>query len=183
MKSFGSFTSEKGRTITFREPSQEDVTSLLEFANALIHEDLYIQLGGSQSGKPLALMEEQQYVDRIVGELEKREGVHILAFHESTLVGNAGVTKGRNRREHVGSLGIALHEDYRGEGIGRKLIEILLHQVKSIGIQMVELKVYHPNLQAIGLYQKMGFQEIGRFPNSGRYKDGFIDEVWMYKIL
>ncbi|MDO9405587.1 MAG: GNAT family N-acetyltransferase [Polaromonas sp.] len=53
----------------------------------------------------------------------------------------------------------------RGAGVGRSLIEFVLN---SLQVQRVD--VNEPNLQAIGFYEKMGFQVEGRseLDGSGR---------------
>lgn len=174
-----SFESKKGNTITFRHPEEGDVDILLDFINALIDEDIYIQL----HGKHVTREHEEEYVKNSVSDLKAKNAVHVLAFHNNVLVGNASIIKGKHRHEHIGLFGIALAKDYRGEGIGEKLTEYVLSQVSSINIQMVELKVYHPNDAAINLYKKLGFKEIGRFPGGAKYKDDYIDEIWMVKEL
>ncbi len=48
--------------------------------------------------------------------------------------------------------GIALDEEYQGYGIGRKLIELLLDQVKGQNVILYT----HP--RTVALYEKMGFR-------------------------
>lgn len=54
---------------------------------------------------------------------------------------------------------IALLEEYRGRGIGKKLIEIVIKNAKKAG-KKVKLQVAWFNQNAYGLYKKLGFQVI-----------------------
>ncbi|RMH81434.1 MAG: GNAT family N-acetyltransferase [Acidobacteria bacterium] len=62
----------------------------------------------------------------------------------------------------------ALHElvvlpEYRGKGIGKKLVEKALEYFKDRGLDTVELWVGDQNKQAIEFYKSLGFQEKDRF--------------------
>ena len=54
---------------------------------------------------------------------------------------------------------IWLLKEYRGLGLGRKLVESLLEFARSHGYQRIELKVASPQIQpeAVGLYSSLGF--------------------------
>ncbi|WP_297417475.1 GNAT family N-acetyltransferase [Clostridium sp.] len=54
---------------------------------------------------------------------------------------------------------IALLEEYRGRGIGKELIEIVIKNAKKAG-KNVRLQVAWFNQNAYGLYKKLGFQVI-----------------------
>lgn len=177
------FISKKGKEITLRYPLSTDVGILLDFAHHLIDEDAYIKISGVTSRNDLTHENEEKYVLDLLKEISEKQGIHALAFHEDRLIGNAGITKGSVRKEHVGLLGISIHRDFRGEGIGREMMTYLLGEAKKIGLTIIELKVYGPNSQAIHLYKKLGFEEVGRLPDSIRYRDTFLDEVWMAKKL
>lgn len=76
---------------------------------------------------------------------------------------------------HAGSLGMGLIPAYRGQGLGRRLIEATLRAARDAGIERVELSVHADNDRAIALYEKVGFVREGFARNSvridGRYKD------------
>jgi ribosomal protein S18 acetylase RimI-like enzyme len=55
---------------------------------------------------------------------------------------------------HVGVLGMGLLPDYRGRGIGRRLLDELLRRSP---FERVELSVFADNTAAIALYEKAGF--------------------------
>ena len=54
---------------------------------------------------------------------------------------------------------IALAEKYRGQGVGKKLIETVKDWAREKGLNRMELRVAHENTNARGFYEKMGFKD------------------------
>lgn len=52
---------------------------------------------------------------------------------------------------------VAVHPDYRGKGIGEKLVRSLLDYEKNNGVTRVNLEVREGNISARKLYEKCGF--------------------------
>ena len=62
-------------------------------------------------------------------------------------------------------MNIAVHPDYRKQGIGTGLILALIRELSSRGSHSLMLEVRASNEQAISVYSKLGFSEIGRRRN------------------
>lgn len=78
---------------------------------------------------------------------------------------------------HVGVLGMGVLKDYRGRGLGRRLIEAALaHARDKNGIEKVELTVFESNTRAAALYESAGFVLEGRRLR-GRRLDGVYDNL------
>ena len=58
---------------------------------------------------------------------------------------------------------IALYPDYRGQGIGTRLLGIARGQARDHGLDVLSLQVYASN-PAVRLYERHGFVEAGRQP-------------------
>lgn len=87
---------------------------------------------------------------------------------------------GQNRR---GGLGMGLLPEYRGQGLGSKLLGSVLDHAKNFGLEKVELHVYTSNQTAIALYKKFGF-EIEGLIKKYRILDGeYFDALTMAKFL
>lgn len=67
-------------------------------------------------------------------------------------------------------LNIAILPEYQGNGYGRVLMEHLMLQTLSEGLENVTLEVRKGNGRAIGLYEKFGFKCVGIRPKY--YMDG-----------
>jgi ribosomal-protein-alanine N-acetyltransferase len=62
-------------------------------------------------------------------------------------------------------LNICIDPKWQGKGLGMKLLRRLLKIARQHGAEMAYLEVRRSNRVAIGLYQKLGFVEIGRRRN------------------
>lgn len=66
---------------------------------------------------------------------------------------------------------LVIHSDYRRQGLGQTLLYVSLARAWMRGLEWATLEVRSSNQRAIALYQKFGFQEIGRrrryYQNSG----------------
>ena len=68
-----------------------------------------------------------------------------------------GMLRGWDEGYSVPSLGIIIHPDYRGKGLGKKFMTFLHNQAKQKGAKQIALKAYPGNKSAIALYKKMGY--------------------------
>ena len=50
--------------------------------------------------------------------------------------------------------------DYRGTGIGKRLLELAIDKAKQLGYQRMELETASPLKTAVALYQSYGFKEF-----------------------
>lgn len=62
---------------------------------------------------------------------------------------------------HRGSVGMGLIPEFRGRGLGLRLIDAALQQAWEWGLSRVELSVHADNTAAITLYEKVGFKREG----------------------
>lgn len=62
-------------------------------------------------------------------------------------------------------MNLAVHPDYQRQGIGEKLVLELIEGLKERGSQCLTLEVRASNVPAKRLYEKLGFQEVGRRKN------------------
>ena len=61
-------------------------------------------------------------------------------------------------------MNIAVAPEYRKQGIGKALIEALMEYLRQKKVIALLLEVRVSNASAIALYQKMGFEQVGRRP-------------------
>jgi putative acetyltransferase len=86
-----------------------------------------------------------------------------VAVLDGQVVGMAGLHVGTGKGRHCANLGIMVHDQFQGRGIGRELMDMLLHMADNfLGLTRVELEVYPDNLRAITLYESCGFEHEGR---------------------
>lgn len=114
------------------------------------------------------------------------ENYVVGAFAGSKLVGTVGF--GRNARQkqrHKAKIwGVFVHEDYRGYGIARGLMEEVLRRAEDLaGLDQVILTVGAHQAAAKRLYASLGFVVFGHEPAALKIGGELVDEDHMlYRI-
>jgi L-phenylalanine/L-methionine N-acetyltransferase len=86
----------------------------------------------------------------------------IVAELGERLVGMASIIQRKGRQSHVGDIGMSVHDDFCGRGIGTALLAALVDLSDNwLNLKRLELTVYVDNEAAIRLYQKFGFEVEG----------------------
>lgn len=171
----------KGLDVMLRYPMQQDVQALWEFINTLSQEQTFILF----QGKTISIEDEQDYLAQTLDQIQNRRTVMILAFSDGRLIGNTDVTLMDGVSSHVGELGIAVAQPYRGQGVGELLMQTVCAEAEARlpGLEMVTLWVFGNNQVGISLYRKMGFVECGRLPGAVLHRGQFVDKILMYKAI
>jgi ribosomal protein S18 acetylase RimI-like enzyme len=73
-----------------------------------------------------------------------------------------GMLRGWDEGYSIPSLGIIVHPEYRGKGVGKNFLLFLHEQAKEKGAEKIRLKVYPENSLAIRLYEKFGYVFSGK---------------------
>ncbi len=102
---------------------------------------------------------EQAYFDA----LHREDYCYLVAINEQgKAVGMCGLIIGPFEAEVTN---VAVHPDYRGQGIANLLLEALLQSGDKTGITAYTLEVRTGNHTAIHLYEKFGFAREGIRPD------------------
>jgi putative acetyltransferase len=95
-------------------------------------------------------------------ESQAPNSLNIVAEHNGEIIGSAGLHRYPGRRSHAATLGMGVHDDYQGKGIGTALLRELIDAADNwLGLRRIELTVYTDNDRAIRLYQRFGFETEG----------------------
>lgn len=108
----------------------------------------------------------------------------LVAEIEGRVVGQLGLHAEQNpRRRHVGSIGMAVHDDFVGRGVGATLLTAIIDLAdRWLGLRRIELEVYTDNAPAIHLYEKFGFVREGTLRDFA-FRDGaYIDAHVMARV-
>lgn len=174
------FLSRSGRSVTVRYPTINDVDALTSYINALSQEDTFIEI----HNEVVTREKEVVYLEEMLGKIEKKQAIQLLAYSDEVLIGNCVVERGKYRKPHSGVLGISIASSVRQEGIGTILLETLIGEVKTkLGLTLVTLSCYANNPRALHVYEKLGFQIVGTIPGAIAFHGEFVGEVMLYKTL
>lgn len=112
---------------------------------------------------------------------EPKPGQHrLVADLNGRVIGSVGLTQMQNPRlAHSGKLGIMVHPEFWGQGVGSALMSAVLRLADDwLNLLRLELQVYTHNDAAIHLYKKYGFAAEGikrrAVFGDGRYFDDLI---------
>lgn len=87
------------------------------------------------------------------------------------------------RKSHCASLGIMVHKEYQGMGIGKKLMEAVIDLADNwLMLKRLELEVFVDNEKAIALYKQMGFEKEGIRRKAAIRNGIYADELIMSRI-
>ncbi len=117
---------------------------------------------------------------------EPPEGLFMLvACVEGEVVGNLGLhtSPNRPRIRHAGSIGMAVHDDWQGRGVGTALLGTALDLADNwLNLSRVELTVYTDNAAGIALYEKFGFEREGTHRRYAFRGGEYVDAYSMARI-
>ena len=77
----------------------------------------------------------------------------------------AGYIGSQTVLDETDMMNVAVHPDYRKQGIATALIVGLVEELRKMGSHSLTLEVRASNAPAIALYEKLSFVEIGRRKN------------------
>jgi putative acetyltransferase len=116
---------------------------------------------------------------------EMPEGTHhLVACVDGEVVGELGLGVSTNpRTRHTGNIGMAVHDDWQGKGIGTALMEAALDLADNwLNLTLIELRVYTDNAAGIALYETFGFEVEGTHRRLA-FRDGeYVDAYSMARL-
>ena len=115
-------------------------------------------------------------IHSISSELNNPLSTWLVAVADGVVCGYVG---SQSVLDGADMMNIAVHPDYRKQGIGYNLVDKLIDLLKAKDVISLSLEVRVSNENAINLYNKMGFEIIGKRP--GYYRNPREDAYIMRK--
>ncbi|HEV2339845.1 MAG TPA: GNAT family N-acetyltransferase [Patescibacteria group bacterium] len=169
------------KDIIIRYPLMEDLTVMTDFINILSREQTYIIVQGRQ----WTIEEEKEFLTKQLYDIEKRKTVHLLVFCSNVLIGSSTLQMKSDALAHEGVFDITIAKEYRGQGIGKLLMQCVLDEGMKIlpDLKIVTLGIFGDNFVAKSMYEAFGFTEFGRLPKGVLHKGNYVDHVYLYKTV
>jgi ribosomal protein S18 acetylase RimI-like enzyme len=164
-----------GVTISVRKLTAVDVPALrdLRLESLRLHPEYF--------GADLEVEEAMTVADMTA---RMGSGVSLGGFFNGALSGMVVFVKpDRKKTGHTGDLGaMYVRENARGSGLADALVQALIEEACG-RVDQIKLTVNADNLRAIRLYERNGFREIGRYPDSLRVNGRNYDELIMLRKM
>ncbi len=109
----------------------------------------------------------------------------IVAEADGRVVGWASLNpfNPRPAYDHVADFSVYVGRDWRGRGVGHRLLEAILARGRELGYHKLVLAAFPFNAAGITLYRRLGFVEVGVYREQGRLDGKWVDVVVMEQIL
>jgi ribosomal protein S18 acetylase RimI-like enzyme len=166
---------QKIQPMHIRPTRESDAVSINDAINAIAAEKWYIATVDGFS-----LEETRAFIRRMVeGSL-----VQVVAVAGDQVVGLCDILVNPAKGfTHVGRLGMGVRAEWRQQGIGGRLLDACLSQVRSVAVEKIELDVYSDNVAAIRLYESRRFVHEGLKVRGrkldDRYQDVKLMALWL----
>lgn len=169
------------RTVVLRSAEVSDAEALIEYLKITTSETPFLIREPEEV--TITLEQETRFIE---SKIKAERELMLVATIDGKHIGNCSLMSlaPYKRYAHRCDVAIALYQEYCGCGIGKAMIQTVLDVAKNLGYEQAELEVIADNKNAIAMYESLGFEKYGTFPNNMKYSDGtYADAYWMMKRL
>jgi RimJ/RimL family protein N-acetyltransferase len=132
----------------------------------------------------LALLEARPIADaeRYLCAALEQGAIRFVAEDDGRVIGWCDITpRQQPGSSHIGHLGMGLLPEYRGQGIGYRILDATVREAFGKGLMRIDLEVFSSNQAAIALYRRYGFSFEGR-RRKARHVDGIWDDILLMAL-
>jgi phosphinothricin acetyltransferase len=109
----------------------------------------------------------------------------IVAECDGVVVGWASLNRFNPRPayDHVADLSVYVERQWRGRGVGRRLLERVVEAGRSLGYHKIVLAAFPFNTAGVALYERLGFVAVGVYREQGMLDERWVDVIVMERRL
>jgi phosphinothricin acetyltransferase len=109
----------------------------------------------------------------------------IVATADGHVVGWGSLNPFSPRRayQYVADFSVYVERDWRGRGVGRRMLERLIDLAREHGYHKMVLSTFPTNTLGVALYERLGFQRVGIYREMGLLDGRWVDTLIMERIL
>lgn len=155
--------------------TREDLAEIVAIRNAVAATSI-----ASFDTRPTTVADQLPWFDRTVS----TDPYRILVARRAGRV--LGYASSGRYREHEAfartvEVGIALHADSRGQGIGSRLYRVLFDYLTSQPVHVAVAGIAIPNDASVALHRRFGFREVGVFHEYAIKNGQYLSSLWLEK--
>ncbi|MBF0506659.1 MAG: GNAT family N-acetyltransferase [Nitrospirae bacterium] len=180
MEEIQSFLNRKGEEITLRPAEPDDAEGIIKALKSAAPERSYVLM--EQFGKDIKA--EREYISK----LSRSNNLLLVGIAgDNRIIGilEAIQSDGGQRPEtaHVLNIGLHLMVDFRGLGIGSRMMQYTEEWAREHQFRELETSVFTTNKRSLNLFRKAGFLNECTKVKRIRIGNEFVDEVVIGKWL
>lgn len=173
------FRLKNGKEVIIRKLTPDDIDAFLDLREAISHETTHtLQIPGKAPERETLL---KRWTDQIthavnlrLGAFDGKDMVAVIMFYQD---------EPHPWIKHIAKFGMYSRKAYWGQGIGRRLLDLIENHAAGCGITRIEALVRTQNDLGVNLYKKAGYTIEGT-KKSAAFIDGvYQDEYFIAKIL
>lgn len=155
-------------SVIIKAYQKEYITDAIAIWNTVVEEGVAFPQTEALTKKTGDEFFKSQSYTGIAIEEESAEIVGLYILHPNN-VGRCG---------HICNASYAVKKDLRGQHIGERLVTHCMQKAKELGFGILQFNaVVKTNEQALYLYQKLGFVQLGIIPGGFLMKDGTYEDI------
>ncbi len=162
-----------GKRLYLSPVSADDVDTYLKWLN----EDSTVAVNFGQYSNVLSSIKDLNWI------YEPPQNMHrfSVVLHENDVLIESISIHNIDHLNRNAYIGIFIGEEkFRNNGYGAEAIKLILtYGFKTLNLHSINLSVHADNNLAISCYKKLGFVEVGRFPEVLFVDGKYIDKVYM----
>lgn len=174
-----SFRTKSGRRVTIRHCASEDIDSYLQPRIAEETNHTLQMIGRESSRDSLQKSWEAASADPVA--------LRLAAFSNDKMIAWLGFYYDSDSphpwTRHIAAFGMMIVKEFWGEGIGRRLLEIMEDHARSCGITRIQALVRVKNGRGVRLYTRMGYGIEGTRKYGAIINGDPQDEYYIAKLL
>lgn len=112
-----------------------------------------------------------------------REAIHpvTVAEHDDQIVGFGSLHSFRSKAGYRLTVenSVYVHPDHLRKGVGTAIVADQIERARALGLHAIVAGIDAEQHASLALHAKLGFVEVGRFPQVGRKFERWLDAVFM----
>lgn len=167
-------------SVRIRQASGDDAVALLPYWRRIGADTAFLTFGAEGPGT--TELQQRELLETMAA---TDNAIALLAEDDAEIVGCITFSGGsRPWTRHAGEFGISVLASRWGQGIGRRLLAMLLAWAEAGGVvRKINLRVHPDNVRAIALYESLGFVIEGRLTRETLVDGEFFDCLMMGRAI
>ena len=169
-----------GMELLISKATKDDAEAIIKYLNLVGGESDNLLFG--KNGFHMDVESEEKFIENV--NQSDKSALFVGKVNAEIVCVGSIQSPNRERISHQCDLAISVKRHFWNKGIGTELMKTLTNFAKQTKqIEIIHLGVRSDNINAIRLYKKMGFCEIGLYKNFFKINGEYADEILMNLYL